>query len=97
MFVKRMIINEQRRLSNAPLTFILLYLVLSGIEEFCLDIATELRRTVNEIYVRISSIHEIDLTESQVCLIDMALYRRMSKKFTSQNMTKINQSRNDKS
>ena len=55
------------------------YLILSGIEEFCLDIATELRRIINEIYVRISSIHEIDLTESQVCLIDMALYRGMSK------------------
>ena len=46
---------------------------------FCEDIAIELRRRVNEIYVRISSVHEIDLTESQVCLIDIALYRRMSK------------------
>ena len=46
---------------------------------FCEDIAIELLRRVNEIYVRISSVHEIDLTESQVCLIDIALYRRMSK------------------
>ena len=38
----------------------------------------ELRRTNNKIYVRIFSIHEIDLTESQLCLINMALYRGMS-------------------
>ena len=41
--------------------------------------AIELRRIINEIYLRISSIHEIDVTESQVSLIDMALYRRTSK------------------
>ena len=41
--------------------------------------AIELRRIINEIYLRISSVHEIDVTESQVSLIDMALYRRPSK------------------
>ena len=55
------------------------YSILSGIAYFCEDVGIELRRTNNKIYVRISSIHEIDLTESQVCLIDMALYRGMSK------------------